>query len=149
MDELRTTSQGQAQEDVLNSLRKELKVTRICSIVVAVLLFCVIAGGVYIVNMVTPMVTAIQEMKPAIQKMEQIDVEMLNEKIAQLDIEGLNQLIQGMDAEEMMEALENINDIIEDLEEIQAGFQSFSDSISDSFTGWFGLGNSGGSSNSL
>ena len=130
----------------MEELQKELKITRICSLIVAALLVCVIAGGIYIVNMIRPMVTAIQEMQSAMEKIEQIDVEMLNEKIAQLDIEGLNQMIAGMDTEEMMEALENMNDIMERLESIQEGISSFSDSVTDSFSGWFGFGNSSGNS---
>ena len=136
MDELRR----QSQEDVYESLRKELKVTRICCLIVAVLLVCVIAGGIYIANMMSPMVLAMQEIQPAIVKMEQIDVGVLNEKIAQLDIEGMNKMIQGIDTEEVMEALENVNEVMEKIEELQEGFESFSDSLSNSFGSWFGLG---------
>jgi len=54
------------QEEMLNSLRKELKVTRYCSLFVAVLLIIVIVGGVSVMNMLRPAVEAVQEMQPVI-----------------------------------------------------------------------------------
>lgn len=126
------------QEEILNKLRKELKITRYCSIFVAVLLIVVIAGGVYMMNAITPMVAAMQKMQPAIEKMADLDVEMLNEKIAQLDIEGLNQAIAGLDTEEVSEALKNINEAVERLQEIGDGLSTFSDSVNNSISGLFG-----------
>ena len=144
MNEMRNSMQEQSQEEVLNSLRKELKFTRCCSLVTAILLVVVIAGGVFIVNKMTPALTAMQQMQPAIEKMEQLDIEVLNQKIAQLDIEGLNQIVEDLDAKELSETLKNINDAAALLKEAGEGFSQFSDSITDSFSGWFGIGNSNG-----
>lgn len=130
------------QEELLNALKRELKVTRYCSLLVASLLVLVIAGGVYVVNKVTPTLTALQEMQPAIEKIEQLDIEALNEKIEQLDIEGLNKIIEDLDAEELSETLKNINDAAAMLKEAGEGFSEFSDSISNSFSGLFGFGTS-------
>lgn len=144
MSELRNNMQEQSQEEVLNSLRKELKFTRYCSWVVATLLVFVIVGGVFVVNKMAPALTAIQQMQPAIEKMEQLDIEMLNQKIEQLDIEGLNQIVEDLDAKELSETLKNINDAATMLKEAGEGFSEFSDAISDSFSGWFGIGNTNG-----
>lgn len=131
----------QDQEEMMNSLRKELKLTRYCSLFVAVLLVVVIIGGVSIVNILRPAVTAVQEMQPVMEEMAQLDVAMLNEKIAQLDIDGLNQAIAGLDTEEMSEALANINDAVEKLQALGEGFQNFSGSMNQSISSLFGGSN--------
>ena len=128
----------QEQDELINSLRKELKVTRYCSLLVAVLLVIVIIGGVSIVNTIRPAITAVQKMEPVMEQMAELDVNMLNEKIAQLDIEGLNQAISGLDMEEASKALANINDAVEKLQEIGEGFSKFSGSVNQSITGLFG-----------
>lgn len=132
----------QSQEEMIKSLRKELKFTRYCTLVVAVLLVVVIIGGAFVVNKMTPAMEAISKMQPAISKIEQLDIEMLNEKIEQLDIEGLNKLVEDLDAAELSETLKNINDAVEALKEVQEGFSNFSDSVSGSFADWFGIGES-------
>ncbi len=131
----------QSQEEMMNSLRKELKVTRYCSLLVAVLLVVVIIGGVSVVNMLHPAILAVQEMQPVMEQMAELDVEMLNAKIEQLDIEGLNQAIAGLDTEEMSRALANINDAVEKLQEIGEGWNNFSSSVNQSISGLFGNNN--------
>lgn len=129
-------------EEMLKALRKELKLTRYCSLLVGMLLLLVIVGGIYAVNRMEPALTAIQKMQPAIEKMEQLDIEVLNEKIEQLDIEGLNKIVEDLDAAELSETLKNINDATALLKEVGDGFSEFSDSISNSFSGLFGKGTS-------
>jgi len=140
MRELRNSIQEQSQEEVLKSLRKELKFTRYCSLLVATLLVFVIVGGIYVVNKMTPALTAIEQMRPAVEKMEQLDIEMLNQKIEQLDMEGLNKLVEELDAKELSETLKNINDATALLKEAGEGFSNFSDSLTGSFSDWFGVG---------
>ncbi len=105
-------------DEELQKLKKELKLTRYCSLITAVLLVCVIAGGAYMVNRLAPAVTALQEMQPVVEKLNNLDVEMLNEKIEQLDMEGLNQAMEGLDTEELSKAIKNINDVSDKLQEI-------------------------------
>ena len=126
------------QEEMMKALRKELKVTRYCSLLLAVLLVIVIAGGVFMMNMFAPAVTAMQEMQPVMQQMANLDVDMLNEKIEQLDIEGLNEAIDGLDTEEMSKALANMNAAVEKLQEIGEGWSNFSSSVNQSISGLFG-----------
>ncbi len=142
MNDMENNMPKQSQEEMIKELRKELKFTRCCSLIVAVLLALVIAGGVYAVNKMTPALEAVSEMQPAIEKLEQLDIEMLNQKIEQLDIEGVNKIIEDLDASELSETLKNINDAAEQLREVREGFSEFTNSISDSFSGWFGKGTS-------
>lgn len=147
MMEVKEKMTEHSQEEILNSLRKELKITRYCSILVATLLVFVIVGGIYVVNKMTPALTAVQQMQPVIEKIEQLDIEMLNQKIEQLDIEGLNKIVEDLDAEELSETLKNINDATALLREIGEGLGDFSDSVSNSFSDWLGietLDNNGG-----
>lgn len=156
MEEYMVKSDETKQMEAIEKLRKELQITRIFSVIVVVLLGAVITGGIFFMNMMRPMVTAMQEMQPAIQKMEQIDVEVLNEKfaqldvealnekIAQLDIEGMNELIHGMDelladvdAEQMQETLDGVNAALNNMLKIQNTLEALADSLKNSFTSSF------------
>ncbi len=125
-------------EEMLKALRKELKFTRYCSLIVGMLLLLVIVGGLFVVKKMEPALTAIEQMQPAIEKIEQLDIDVLNEKMEQLDIEGLNKIVQDLDAEELSETLKNINDATAMLKEAGKSIGEFSDSISNSFSGLFG-----------
>lgn len=122
-------------EEMLKSLRKELKITRYCSLFTGVLLLAVLIGGVCLMNKIEPALTAVREIQPV---MEQLDIALLNEKIEQLDIEGLNEMIKDLDAAELSEALKNINDAAAMLKEAGESITEFSNSISGSFSGLFG-----------
>ena len=124
-------------DEMLKALRKELKITRYCSLIVGLLLLFVIVGGIYVVNKMEPALTAIEQMRPAIEKMEQLDIDVLNEKMEQLDIEGLNKIVEDLDAEELSETLKNINDATAMLKEAGKNIGEFSDSLSNSFSGFF------------
>ena len=125
-------------EEVIKALKKELKMTRYCTIVTALLLMVVIIGGISVVNMFSPAIAAVEEIQPVMEKISELDVEMLNEKIAQLDIEGLNEAIAGLDTEEMSEALANVNEAVETLQELGEKFGDFSNSVNGSLSGLFG-----------
>ena len=152
MNEFKGNSSEQFQEETLRSLQKELRFTRYCCIFVIALLVVLIVGGILLVNKMTPVLTSIEQMQPAIEKMEQLDIDMLNQKIAQLDIdllnqkieqldiEGLNQIVEDLDAKELSETLENINDATALLKEAGEGISDFSDSLSGSFSDLFGIG---------
>ena len=127
-------------EEELQKLKKELKLTRICNLLVAVLLVCVIAGGAYMVDRLAPAVTALQELQPVAEKLGDLDVEMLNEKISQLDIDGLNQAIEGLDTQELTKAIKNINDVSDKLQEIGENLSEFTNSFGNTFSGLFGGG---------
>lgn len=141
MEEKIMNTEDTKQVQAFEQLRKELQLTRIFCIIVAVLLGVVITGGILLMNMMKPVVSAINEMQPAIQKMEQIDVEMLNEKLAQLDVEVLNEKIEQLDIESLNATLNSIQKAQNTLEALT---ESVKNSFSSSFSGLFGLGNNGG-----
>lgn len=166
MDEMIVNSEEKRQIEAIEDLRKELQITRIFSVIVAVLLGAVITGGIFFMSMMMPMVTAMKEMQPTIQKMEQLDVEVLNEKFAQLDvevlnekieqldIEGMNELIHGvdemldgMDAKKMQETLDAINGALNNMLKVQNTLNALTDSLTNSltssFSGLLGIGNVG------
>ncbi len=113
-------------KEEMELLRKELKISRMINVIVAILLVIVIAGGIYIVNMFQPTIQAVEDMQPIVEKLEDLDVEMLNEKLSQLDMEALT------------EALQNINDAATAIEEMQQEIEGFKDSISSMFSNPFG-----------
>lgn len=140
MDDMKNELMEPSQDDMIKALRKELKFTRLCSLFVATLLMFVIVGGIYAINKITPALTAVERMQPAIAKIEQLDIEVLNEKIEQLDIEGLNKIVDDLDVEALSEVLRNINEATAYIEEIGEGFSEFSDSVTDSFNDLFKIG---------
>ena len=125
-------------QEEMKELKKELKITRYCTILTALLLVVVIIGGITVVNMFSPVITAIEEIQPVMERISELDVEMLNEKIAQFDIEGINKAIAGLDTEELSKTLSSINEVVEILEEAGEKFGNFSNSINSSFSGLFG-----------
>lgn len=124
-------------EKMIAALQKELKITRYCSLFVGILLFAVMVCSVYAVKEVSPAIRAMEEMKPAMEQLEQLDITMLNEKIGQLDMEGLNEMIQEVDAEQLSETLTNLNEAAALLKQVGEGLDAFSHS----FSGLFGKGN--------
>lgn len=125
-------------EEMLKSLRKEMKITRYCTLFTGVLLLAVLISGVYIMNKIEPALTAVREMQPVMEKLEELDIGLLNEKIEQLDMEGLNKIVKDLDAAELSETLKNINDAAAMLKEAGESISEFSNSISGSFSGLFG-----------
>ena len=140
MSDVRNSLSEQSQDEMIKALRKELKFTRYCSLFVATLLVFVIVGGIYAVNKMTPALTAVQQMQPAIAKIEELDIDVLNEKIEQIDIEGLNRIVDDLDVEALSEVLRNINEATAAIEELKEGFGDFSDSVSNSFNDLFRIG---------
>ncbi len=129
-------------QEMMEKLQKSLKINRYINILVAVLLICLLVGGYFVVQKITPAISAVQEMKNSIKVLEQIDfqelnrlmeeldveamnkaiagldLDGLNEKIDSLDMESLNDALEGLDTEELTEALENLNNAVDKLEDI-------------------------------
>ena len=57
MDEIIVNSEEKRQIEAMEKLQKELQMTRIFTVVVAVLLGAVITGGIFFMSMMMPMVT--------------------------------------------------------------------------------------------
>ncbi len=136
-------------DDVMESLRKELRKTRIVNGILSALLVCVLTAGVLVSVKVQGYV---EKPQPLVEKLTAVDYEVLNEtmvnlnvslneidweqisgQLSELDIEALNEAIAGLDTEELSVTLENLNKAIEAL-------QNFSDTLK-SFVSKFNFGN--------
>lgn len=125
--------QPQEQNDVLEKLRKELRMTRIFCIISSVITLLLLVGGCVAVVTAYGYVEQVQqyavEITPTIQELSKLDVEEFNrtmtnvnnslqsvdwEQVAasleSLDVDALNAAIENLDTEELTEALKNLND---------------------------------------
>lgn len=110
----------------MSKLLRELRFTRIVSIISSLLAVLLLVWGGYLVYTVK---SIMREAEPAMEKIAEVDVESLNaslehvnetletvdlESVAQaideLDVEGLNAAIESLDMEELTKALKNLND---------------------------------------
>ena len=124
------------QEDfqVLNQLRKELRITRIFCAISSLLTLFLLIGGIFVVNKVQNYMT---EITPVVEKVSELDVEGFNQtlenvnvvlasvdweklsaSLSELDVEALNAAIADLDTAELSEALTNLNDAADTLEEV-------------------------------
>ena len=133
-------SNNQAQNE-LAKLRRELRVTRVLSIVSSLLMVCVLLGGIMFFN---GLQDSYEQLAPVLKKLETVDFETLNRTIASLetslnavdwklvseqlgalDIEAINNAIEGLDTEELTQALENLNAAVKTLQSIGDALKNF------------------------
>ena len=133
-------SNKQAQNE-LAKLRRELRVTRVLSIVSSLLMVCVLLGGIMFFN---GLQDSYEQLAPVLKKLETVDFETLNRTIASLetslnavdwklvseqlgalDIEAINNAIEGLDTEELTQALENLNAAVKTLQSIGDALKNF------------------------
>lgn len=124
-------------------LFKELRFTRIVSIISSLVAMLLLVWGGYLVYTVKGIV---REAEPVMEKIAEVDVESLNATLAhvnetlesvdldavvqaieELDVEGLNAAIDSLDMEELTKALKNLNDAADVFKQIS---QSFSQLLS-------------------
>jgi len=86
----------------VEKLRRELRITRIFSCITSVLLIGLLIGGFIVFSKV--------------QEYAQTVIPLI-EKIAEVDFEVLNEAIAGLNTEELSKALENLNNAAETLEQ--------------------------------
>ncbi len=115
---------------MMKKLQKSLMINRFCSLLVAVLMICLLVGGYILYQKITPVISAVQDIRSSLKYAEQIDyealnqtisaldMESLNEKLDALDVESLNEALEGLDTEELTEAMENLNNAVDKLERL-------------------------------
>ena len=135
----KTTEMPQAD---MNKLFRELRITRMVSIISSFLALLLLIWSGYLAYTVKGIV---REVEPAMEKIARVDVESLNatlehvnetletvdlepvvQAIEELDVEGLNTAIESLDMGELSEALKNLNDAADIFRQIS---QSFSESL--------------------
>ncbi|MCD7737955.1 MAG: hypothetical protein LUH58_02795 [Lachnospiraceae bacterium] len=141
--------------EVIASLRKELKLTRILT-VISIVVTLILFGVVFWMQR-----TVKTSVEPLAEQLSEIDTETLNgimtnlevvtEEIAEadidweklsetvnsLDVDAVNEVIQGMDTEALSEMLVNLNEAIETL-------QQLGNNMGSSLQGWLFGGNGEG-----
>ena len=116
-------------------LAKELRATRIFCIISSLLTVCLLAGGFFVWNKVQPVISVLQEAKPVMEQLSELDVEEMNrtleqvnvtlesvdwqqvsEALGELDVDAINEAVEGLDTEELTKAVENLNKVVSVLE---------------------------------
>lgn len=125
MKEVNGKLTGMPQED-MGKLLRELRFTRIVSIISSLLAVLLLVFGGYLVYTVKDIM---REAEPVMEKIVEVDIENLNatlkhvnetlesvdlepvvQAIEELDVEGFNAAIDSLDMEELTKALKNMND---------------------------------------
>ncbi|MCD8380841.1 MAG: hypothetical protein LUC95_11135 [Lachnospiraceae bacterium] len=131
--------------EMIEKLRRELRLTRIITIVSILLTLCMAGLVLYFQQ------TVKTAMEPLTEQMADLDTDTLNEMIANLktvsdelaqadidweklsetvnslDVEALNEAIAGLDTEELSKAIENLNNAVEALENLGSSTSSLTD----------------------
>ena len=121
-------------QDDMSKLFRELRLTRIVSIISSLLALSLLILGGYFAYTVKD---ALKEAEPVMEKIAEMDVESLNatlehinetletvdlepivQAIEELDVEGLNSAIDSLDMVELSKALRNLNDAADIMKKI-------------------------------
>ncbi|MCD7750182.1 MAG: hypothetical protein LUI10_00305 [Lachnospiraceae bacterium] len=131
--------------EMIENLRRELRLTRIITIVSILLTLCMAGLVIYfqhtVQTAVEPLTEQMAEMdmdtlNSIMEDMEvmtgelaeaDIDWEKLSDTVNSLDVEAFNEAIAGLNTEEFSEAIENLNDAIEALQNLGSSASSLTD----------------------
>ncbi len=131
-------------EKQLKKLRRDLKFNRILSIVSVLLTICLLGALVWVQRTLEPVVEQVSQLdidtvNSTLTEAESvlteisdsdIDWEQLSGTIAGLDVDTLNETMRALDMEQLTEAIENLNDASEAIQEL-------ADSLNNSLFGMF------------
>ena len=125
----------------MEKLRRELRMTRVCCTVTSLLVVVLLAGGFLVFGKVQ---SYAEQIMPLVQQISALEFDTLNEtlgslnrtledmdweafsaQMAQLDMDALNEAIAGLDTAELSQALEKLNDITESLEKFSSSIKEF------------------------
>ena len=125
---------------ILKKFRRELAITSLLCIVTSMLILCLLAGGIYV----------LRQVQPILEQAAAVDVENVNETLSQIksslenvnleqamdtmqqvaetmesvDLEAWNNAIDGLDTGELSKTLANLNDAVESLRQVEASINS-------------------------
>ena len=105
-------------ESNMKQLKKELRLTRVFCAISSLLTLCLLVGGILLFCRLQPVVVFLQDAKPVM------------EQLSQLDVEAVNTALEGLDTETLSEAASNMNKAAETLETWGEKLSSFSDFFS-------------------
>lgn len=96
-------------QEMMEKLQKSLRINRFINLLVAALLVCVLVGGYFVVQKITPAIGMLQEVRISLKTLEQIDYQALNETLEALNMEALNEKIEQLDVVAINEALAELD----------------------------------------
>ncbi|MCC8162584.1 MAG: hypothetical protein LIO86_05310 [Lachnospiraceae bacterium] len=125
-------------EKQLKKLRRDLKVNRIISIVSVLLTVCLLGALVWAAGTLEPVVEQVSQLdidtvNNTLTEAESvlteisasdIDWEQLSGTIAGLDVDTLNETMRALDMEQLTEAIENLNEASEAIQELADSLNS-------------------------
>lgn len=121
---------------VLNSLRKELRLTRVFCLISSILTVCLLISVIFLVNRLQPVYQFMEDTQPvlariaeldtaAVNTLEQLNVavgdvdwEQLSGSLGKLDVDAINEALENLDTEELTITLKNLNDAVDTLKNI-------------------------------
>lgn len=112
----------------LEALRREIRRTKLSSMIACVLMVCVLLGGAWMCHAAKAYA---EQLSPVVEKAAAVDWEGLSEQLSALDVEAINEAIDGLDVEELNRTISNVNAAVDAL-------QKYGDSLK-SFTSIFGF----------
>ena len=119
----------------MEDIKKELRLTRLFCIISSLLTVCLLAAIVFLIISLRPILSFVEDTKPALEHMSELDIDALNgtleqvdialgqvdweevsDSLKQLDVEAINEAIRNLDTGELSTALENLNQVVAALE---------------------------------
>ena len=79
------------------------------AIFLAALMICLLAGGYFVIQMITPAMELLPEVRTSLKALEQIDYQALNQTIEDLDVKALNEKIEQLDIQVLNEKIEQLD----------------------------------------
>jgi len=125
-------------EELLQSVKTELKITKIvCILSLLVTLGMALAFGylctqlqpvLELADQIQPVLEAVNQVQPVLEQLSGIDTDELNslieqagpvlEQLSQIDTDAINELLGNYDSEEIQQTLENLNSALETLNSV-------------------------------
>lgn len=125
---------------MLKKFRRELAITRLMCIVTSALILCLLAGGVYVLRQVQPILEQAaavdienvnETLRQVKSSLEDVDLKQAADTMQQVadtmqsvDLESWNNAIDGLDTEELSKTLTNLNNAVESLRRIENSINS-------------------------
>lgn len=133
----------QNDNDELEILRRELRLTRIFCMVSSAVTLCLLAGIIILSSRVKPVYEFMKEAGPVLEQASKLDVDAFNETLNRmneslgqvdwaqlsdtlnsLDVDAINNALENLDMEEFSKTLANLNNVADALKDLSSKFSS-------------------------
>lgn len=120
-------------EEALKSLKRELKLTRLCSTLSLILTLCLLIGAGLAYRELQPVLEMTDELQtiletvdavqPALEQLSELDAEQVNElleeagpaleQLSELDTDAINEFLESFDPDELQQTLDSLSSAME------------------------------------